>query len=153
MPHVDGSTRGQGFDDQVARRPAALERGRPLQGIAARCGGRDGHTTISGARVLTPAAAGAAAPAKLLRTVGTITGDRWDRAGWLVDRGVPHVAMASTGVFWKPIANLRQGLDLALLVVNAQPIAAVPGRTTEGNEAAWIADCKAPRAAVRQRHP
>jgi transposase len=40
---------------------------------------------------------------------------------------------------WKPIYNLLEG-DLELLVVNAQPIKAVPGRKTDVKDAEWIAD-------------
>jgi transposase len=50
------------------------------------------------------------------------------------------VAMESTGVYWKPVYNLLEGLDLTLLVVNAQHIKAVPGRKTDVKDAEWIAD-------------
>jgi transposase len=48
--------------------------------------------------------------------------------------------MESTGVYWKPVYNLLEGLDLTLLVVNAQHIKAVPGRKTDVKDAEWIAD-------------
>ena len=48
--------------------------------------------------------------------------------------------MESTGVFWKPVYNLLEGLDFTLLVVNAKHIKAVPGRKTDVKDAEWIAD-------------
>ena len=39
-----------------------------------------------------------------------------DLADWLVEQRVTHVAMESTGVFWKPVYNLLEGLELTLLV-------------------------------------
>ena len=51
-----------------------------------------------------------------------------------------HVAMESTGIFRKPVYNLSEGLDLSLLVANAQHIKAVPGRKTDVRYAQWIAD-------------
>ena len=55
------------------------------------------------------------------------------------DHQVTHVAMESTGVYWKPIHNLLEA-DFTLLVVNARHIKAVPGRKTDIKDAEWIAD-------------
>lgn len=60
-------------------------------------------------------------------------------ADWLKDHGVSHVAMESTGVYWKPVYNLLEA-DFTLLVVNARHIKAVPGRKTDVKDAEWIAD-------------
>jgi len=48
--------------------------------------------------------------------------------------------MESTGVYWEPIYNLLEKLDLTLVVVNAQHIKTVPGRKTDVKDAEWIAD-------------
>src|SRR5688572_14144658 len=69
-----------------------------------------------------------------------MTSDLLGLADWLMEQGVTHMAMESTGVFWKPIYNLLEGLEVTLLVVNAQHIKAVPGRKTDVKDAAWIAD-------------
>ena len=58
---------------------------------------------------------------------------------WLAAGGVTHVAMESTGVYWKPLWNLLEE-QFTLLLVNAQHIKAVPGRKTDVTDAAWIAD-------------
>ena len=63
-----------------------------------------------------------------------------DLADWLVEQRATHVAMESTGVFWKPVYNLLEGLELTLLVVNARHIKVVPGRKTDVKDAEWIAD-------------
>jgi transposase len=60
-------------------------------------------------------------------------------ADWLTATGCTHVAMESTGVYWKPVYNLLEGL-FEILVVNAQHIKAVPGRKTDVKDAEWIAD-------------
>jgi len=77
---------------------------------------------------------------KEVRTFNTITGDLLQMAGWVVARGVTHIAMESTGVYWRPVYNVLEGLGLNLLVVNAQHIKAVPGRKTDVKDAEWIAD-------------
>ncbi len=69
-------------------------------------------------------------------------GIRWTRslAVWLEECGVTHVAMESTGVFWKPIHNVLEGHAFTLLVVNAPHMKAIPGKKTDVKDAEWIAD-------------
>jgi transposase len=73
------------------------------------------------------------------RTFTTMTRDLLRLAEWLAEHQVTHVAMESTGVFWKPVYNLLEQ-DFTVLVVNAQHIKAVPGRKTDVKDAEWIAD-------------
>ncbi len=73
------------------------------------------------------------------QTFSTMTPDVLRMRTWLKRLGVTHVAMESTGVFWKPIYNLLEG-HFEVLVVNAQHIKAVPGRKTDVKDAEWIAD-------------
>lgn len=68
-----------------------------------------------------------------------MTADLLALADWLTAAGCTHVAMESTGVYWKPVFNLLEGL-FALLVVNAQHIKQLPGRKTDMRDAEWIAD-------------
>jgi transposase len=58
---------------------------------------------------------------------------------WLSSCGVTHVAMEATGVYWKPVWHLLEE-HFALVLANAQHIKNVPGRKTDVNDAAWIAD-------------
>ena len=68
-----------------------------------------------------------------------MTTDLLALADWCQQPGCTHVAMESTGVYWRPVYNLLEGQG-DLLVVHAQPIKAVPGRKTAVKDAAWIAD-------------
>jgi transposase len=73
-----------------------------------------------------------------VRTFGTMTADLLALADWLTAAACTHVAMESTGVYWKPVFNLLEGV-LTVLVVNAQHLKAVPGRKTDVKDAVWIA--------------
>jgi transposase len=57
---------------------------------------------------------------------------------WLTGHGVTHVAMESTGVYWKSPYYVLED-DFEVLLVNAQHIKHVPGRKTDTIDAAWIA--------------
>jgi transposase len=57
---------------------------------------------------------------------------------WLHAEKVTHVAMESTGVYWKPVWNLLEE-SFTLLLVNAQHIKHVPGRKTDVKDSEWIA--------------
>jgi transposase len=59
-------------------------------------------------------------------------------AEWLKGEGVTHVAMESTGVYWKPIFNVLES-DFEVLLVNARMIKHVPGRKTDVADCQWIA--------------
>jgi transposase len=100
--------------------------------VQERCCGLDVHKETVAACVLIP-------EGKELRTFSTMTKDLLKLADWLSERGVTHVAMESTGVFWKPVYNLLEG-DFEAMVVNAQHVKAVPGRKTDIKDAEWIAE-------------
>src|SRR2546427_12921614 len=76
---------------------------------------------------------------KEIRHFTTMTKDILALADWLTSAGCTHVAMESTGVYWRPIWNLLEG-QFELLLVNAQHIKAVPGRKTDQKDSEWIAD-------------
>jgi transposase len=73
------------------------------------------------------------------RVFGTVTRELLGLADWLRACGVRHVAMESTGVYWKPVWNILEG-QFEVLLVNAQHIKAVPGRKTDQKDSEWIAD-------------
>jgi transposase len=98
-----------------------------------RCCGLDVHERTVVATVLTP-------EARVTRTFGTTTEAVLDLGDWLLEQGVTHVAMESTGVYWKPVYNLLElHASLTLLVVNPQHVKALPGRKTDVNDATWLA--------------
>jgi len=72
-------------------------------------------------------------------TFSTMMPDLLRMRQWLHSLGVTHVAMESTGSFWKPPFNILEG-HVEVLVVNAQHLKAVPGRKTDLKDAEWIAD-------------
>jgi transposase len=76
---------------------------------------------------------------KQLKIFATITVELENLADWLEAAGCTHVAMESTGVYWKPVYNILAG-KFELLVVNAAHIKAVPGRKTDVKDAEWIAE-------------
>jgi transposase len=74
-----------------------------------------------------------------IREFGTFTRELLEMTDWLRSCGVTHVALESTGVYWKPVWNLLEG-QFEVLLVNAQHIKAVPGRKTDQKDSEWIAD-------------
>ncbi len=76
---------------------------------------------------------------KDVKTFGTTTGDLMVLSDWLRSNSVTHVAMESTGIFWKPVYAILEG-SFTLLVVNAAHMKAVPGRKTDVRDCEWIAD-------------
>jgi len=102
-----------------------------------RCCGLDIHKKIVVACLITPGPD--RKPTKEIRSFGTMTADLLELSDWLLAAGCTHVAMESTGVFWKPIYNLLED-RFNLLLVNAQHIKRVPGRKTDVQDCEWIAD-------------
>jgi len=105
--------------------------------VYARCCGIDIHKKTAVACVINADPNGR--PRKQIRTFGTMTDDLLALADWLAAEGVTHVAMESTGVYWKAPYNLLEG-QFEVLLANAQHIKAVPGRKTDVQDAEWIAD-------------
>lgn len=110
-----------------------------------RCCGLDVHKKSVVACLITPDSTSRThstpngSPNKEIRTFGTMTADLLALCDWLHSAGCTHVAMESTGIYWKPVYNLLEG-QFEVLVVNAQHIKAVPGRKTDVRDAEWIAE-------------
>ena len=100
------------------------------------CAGLDVHKRTVVVAVRRPGPGGQLE--SIVRTFGTMTADLLELADWLAERGVTHVAMESTGVYWKPVYHLLEG-RFTLLLVNARHIKNVPGRKTDVKDAEWIA--------------
>jgi len=69
---------------------------------------------------------------------GTMTRDLLAMADWMAAQGVTHVAMESTGVYWKPIYNILES-RFTVLLVNARHLKQVPGRKSDVRDCQWIA--------------
>jgi transposase len=102
-----------------------------------RCAGLDLHKKSVTACRMGPGADGR--PEKETRTFGTMTADLLTLGDWLAEGGVTHVAMESTGVYWKPLWNLFED-RFDLLLVNAAHVKVVPGRKRDVGDAEWLAD-------------
>jgi transposase len=102
-----------------------------------RCCGLDVHKREVVACVVTTAPDGT--PQTAVRAFGTMPPDILALADWLTVHEVTHVAMESTGVYWKPIWNLLEE-QIELLLVNARHVKAVPGRKTDVRDCEWLAD-------------
>ncbi len=101
-----------------------------------RCAGLDVHkdTVVACARIME-----AGKIEQHVETFGTMTSDLERLRDWLASHGCTHVAMESTGVFWKPVWHVLEG-HFELVLANAAHVKNVPGRKTDVNDAMWISD-------------
>ena len=76
---------------------------------------------------------------KQIRSFGTTTRELVGLRHWLLSQACTHVAMESTGVYWKPIYAVLEGA-VQIVVANAQQVKKVPGRKTDVKDAEWLAD-------------
>jgi transposase len=76
---------------------------------------------------------------KQTRTYGTTTPAIERLRAWLVEHGVSHVALESTGVYWKPVFNLLEP-HVEVVLANAAHVKAVPGRKTDVRDSEWLLD-------------
>jgi transposase len=97
-----------------------------------RCAGLDVDKKTAVACVLTP-------QGPETRPFGTMTAELLTLADWLLACGCTHVAIESTGDYWKPVFNILEG-TCEVLLVKAQHVKAVPGRKTDVKDAAWLAE-------------
>jgi len=102
-----------------------------------RCCGLDVHKQTVAACVRVPGAQGRRT--QEVRTFGTTTPDLLALQDWLAAHQVTHVAMESTGVFWKPVYYVLEA-RFTVLLVNAAHVKQVPGRKTDVRDCQWIAE-------------
>ena len=77
---------------------------------------------------------------KQTREFSTVTSSLKELRDWLLEHKVTHVAMESTGVFWKPVYNILEPAGLTVWIVNAAHVKYVPGHKTDKKDSAWL--CK-----------
>ncbi len=75
---------------------------------------------------------------EVVKEFGTMTADLDCLSNWMAAQAVTHVAMESTGVFWKPIFNILEE-RFEVLLCNAQHVKQVPGRKTDVKDCQWLA--------------
>lgn len=71
-------------------------------------------------------------------TYSTFTEELEKMRDMLKSKQITHIAMESTGVYWKPLYNILES-DFAIILVNARHIKNVPGRKTDKKDSKWIA--------------
>jgi len=107
-----------------------------MEGLIERGAGLDIHQATIVATVRVPDEAGGRRV--VTHTFGTMTVELLALREWLQAYGVTHVAMESTGVYWKPIYYLLEE-TVTLLLVNMQHLKQVPGRKSDVQDSEWLA--------------
>lgn len=74
------------------------------------------------------------------RSYKTFSSSLTELKEWLLSNGITHVAMESTGVYWKPVYKVLECPSFKVWIVNARHIKYVPGHKTDKKDSAWI--CK-----------
>jgi transposase len=82
---------------------------------------------------------------KEIRTYRTVTNDLLRLKDWLKENRITHIAMESTGVYWKPIFNILEDA-FEVMLVNARHVKNVPGRKTDVKDSEWL--CKLLRSGL-----
>jgi transposase len=101
------------------------------------CCGLDIHKKTVAACLRAPGADGTRAVT--VRTFATTTNALIDLANWLAASGCTHVAMESTGIYWRPVFQILEE-RMTVLLVNAAHVSKVPGRKTDVKDCEWIAE-------------
>src|SRR6266478_10052236 len=104
--------------------------------VNARCAGLDVHQATVVATVRVPDERGRRR--SVTETFGTMTADLLALREWLHAYGVTHVALESTGVYWKPVYYVLEDA-FTLLLINMQELKHVPGRKTDVKDSEWLA--------------
>jgi transposase len=104
-----------------------------MEVVHKRCCGLDVHKDTVVACLLTP-------ESREIRSFRTTTDQLREMVLWLTESDCWHVAMESTGVYWKPVFNVLELAGIEAMVVNAAHMKALPGRKTDVKDAEWIAD-------------
>ena len=113
------------------------------------CAGLDVHKQRVMACRITPDPTGQQAEGVVaVQEFGTLTVDRLALSDWLAAASITHVAMESTGEYWKPVCNLLEGTGQVFLV-HASHVKRVPGRKTDTADARWLAQLMRHQATAR----
>src|SRR5688572_21784013 len=107
-----------------------------MEVVHSRCAGLDVHSrqVVACARVITGRGV-----SREVSSFGTTTRELGALSDWLQSHGITHVAMESTGVYWKPVWHVLEG-RFELVLANAAQVRNMPGRKSDVNDATWIAE-------------
>src|SRR4051794_28484079 len=117
--------------------PAARREEGAMEVLYPRCAGLDVHkaTVVAAVRLV---AGGRVV--REVRTFATTTASLLELAEWLAESGCTHVVMEATGVYWRPVWHILAEGGFALVLANPAQVKNVPGRKTDVNDAAWLAE-------------
>jgi transposase len=104
--------------------------------VIRRCAGLDVHQATVVATIRVPNDSGGRRIET--QTFGTMTRDLLALRDWLHVAGVTHVALESTGVYWKPVYYVLEDA-FTLLLINMHTLKHVPGRKTDVKDSEWLA--------------
>jgi transposase len=104
--------------------------------VIKRCAGLDVHQATVVATIRVPDDQGGRRI--VTETFGTMTPDLLALRDWLQAYGVTHVALESTGVYWKPVYYMLED-TFTLLLINMHALKRVPGRKTDVKDSEWLA--------------
>jgi transposase len=104
--------------------------------VISRCAGMDVHQATVVVTVRVPDDVGRRR--SFTETFGTMTPDLLALRDWLQAHGVTHVALESTGVYWKPVYYVLEDA-FTLLLINMHELKRVPGRKTDVQDSEWLA--------------
>lgn len=106
-----------------------------MEELLERCCGLDVHRDTITACVLI---GNGSQKRKFIQTFKTFTHDIHELSKWLKSYNIKHVAVESTGIYWKPIFNVFEG-DFDITLANAYHVKNVPGRKTDVKDSEWLA--------------
>lgn len=107
-----------------------------METVLTHCAGLDVHQAMVVATVRVPDNAGGRRV--ITETFGTMTPDLVALREWLQAYGVTHVALESTGVYWRPVYYMLEDA-FTLLLINMRHLSYVPGRKTDVQDSEWLA--------------
>ena len=115
------------------RRQTTKVRMEKLDDLYPHCAGLDVHKAVLTVCLIAGGTEGE------LAEYETSTGELRRLRDWLIEKGVTHVVMESTGVYWKPVWQILETGRFQLLLANARQVRNIPGRKTDQNDAVWLA--------------
>ena len=68
----------------------------------------------------------------------SFTSSLTDLRDWCKQQGVTHIAMESTGIYWKPVFNVLEDDTFEIILVNARHVKNIPGHKTDKKDSAWL---------------
>ena len=111
-----------------------------MEVLHAHCAGLDVHkdAVVACARHMVDGAV-----KREVRSFKTTTKELMALSAWLSVEGCTHLVMEATGVYWKPVWHILADGEFELVLANAAHVKNVPGRKTDVNDAAWLAELMA----------